>query len=331
MGSHEQAMAAAQRGLAFAMTGGDVVQQALANLRLGRVYFGQDDYRRAIDYLKQAVAFFDGVRGRERFGFPNLPSVISRTWLAWCHTELGTFAEGKTLGEEGLQIAEAVAHPGSLMVACQGLGLLALRQGDLPRALPLLERAVGICHEADLPAYFPQMAATLGAAYTLAKRVVDAVLLLTQAIEQTIARAIVDEQVSCSLSLGEAHMLAGRLEEAHTLAERALTLARAHQERGNEAYVLRLLGDIAAHRALPDVDQAAAHYRQALALADELGMRPLQAHCHRSLGTLYATAGQREQAHAALTTAIELYRAMDMTFWLPQTEAALAQKGHSHL
>ena len=54
-------------------------------------------------------------------------------------------------------------------------------------------------------------------------------------------------------------------------------------------------------------------------------MRPLQAHCHRGLGTLYATTGQREQARATLSTAIELYRAMDMTFWLPQAEAVLAQ------
>ena len=120
-------------------------------------------------------------------------------------------------------------------------------------------------------------------------------------------------------------MLAGRLEEAHTLAERALALARAHQERGHQAYALRLLGDIAAQREPPESEQAEAHYRQALALAEELGMRPLQAHCHRGLGTLYAKTGQREQARAALSAAIELYRAMDMTFWLPQAEAALAQ------
>ena len=75
----------------------------------------------------------------------------------------------------------------------------------------------------------------------------------------------------------------------------------------------------------PDLDRAATHYRQALALAEELCMRPLQAHCHLSLGTLYATTGQRQQARTALAMAIDLYRAMDMTFWLPQTEAALAQ------
>ena len=60
-------------------------------------------------------------------------------------------------------------------------------------------------------------------------------------------------------------------------------------------------------------------------LADELGMRPLQAHCHRGLGMLYATTGRQAQARAALSTAMEMYRAMEMTFWLPETEAALAQ------
>ena len=135
-----------------------------------------------------------------------------------------------------------------------GVGLLSLRQGDLPRALPLLERAVGICQDADLPAYFPRMAAALGAAYTLGGRIADAVPLLTQAMEQATAMARVVSQVLCSLPLGEAHLLAGCLEEAHALAERALALARAYQERGNQAYALRLLGEIAARREPPEGD-----------------------------------------------------------------------------
>jgi tetratricopeptide (TPR) repeat protein len=232
------------------------------------------------------------------------------------------FAAGRAFGDEGVQIAETVAHPASLMVASWGSGLLSLRQGDLTRALPRLERAMGICQDMDLPSWFPWMAAALGAAYALGGRVANAVPLLTQATAQAIA---IDNVNNCSLSLGEAHLLAGALEEAQTLAERILTLTRKHQERGTEAYVLRLLGDIAVRREPPQVEQAEAHYRQALTLADELGMRPLQAHCHRSLGTLYAATGQREQARTALSTAIEMYRDMDMQFWLPQTEAALAQ------
>jgi Flp pilus assembly protein TadD len=88
---------------------------------------------------------------------------------------------------------------------------------------------------------------------------------------------------------------------------------------------MRLLGEIAAQRRPPEMEQAETHYRQALALAEELGMRPLQAHCHRGLGTLYSRVGRALQARAALGTAIALYRAMEMTFWLPQAEAALGR------
>ena len=169
------------------------------------------------------------------------------------------------------------------------------------------------------------MAAALGAAYTLSGRIADAVPLLTQAMEQTTATEMADFQALCRLPLGEAQLLAGRLEEAHALAERALALAREHQERGHQAYALRLLGEIAARREPPESAQAEAHYQQALALANELGMRPLQAHCHLGLGTLYATTASQSRPMPRLSTAIELYRAMEMTFWLPQAEAALAQ------
>jgi len=111
-------------------------------------------------------------------------------------------------------------------------------------------------------------------------------------------------------------MLAGRLQEAHALAEPALALARQHQERGNEAYALRLLGEIAARREPPEAEPAETFYHQALALADELGMRPLVAHCHFGLGKFYRRTGKREQALEHLTTATTMYREMGMTYWL---------------
>jgi len=113
--------------------------------------------------------------------------------------------------------------------------------------------------------------------------------------------------------------------EAVQLARRALDLARAHKERGNEAWALRLLGEITAHQDPQELETAEAHYRQALALADELGMRPLVAHCYLGLGTLHSRLGLVDQARTDLTAAIALYRAMDMTFWLPQAEVVLAQ------
>ena len=327
MGAHDQAIAAGQRALALATAKGEVALQAVANYFLGFVYWLQGDYHRAIDCLRQTVASIEVARRHERFGLPHLPAVLSRATLATCYAELGIFAEGISYGEEGRRIAEEVAHdhPGSLMVASWGVGLLTLRQGDLPRALPQLERAMGICQDIAFPNWLPWIATALGTAYTLSGRVADAVPLLTQAMEQSIATARVGYQALCSFSLGEAQMLAGPLEEAQALAERALTHAYEHQERGHQAYALRLLGEIAARHAPPEAVQAEAHYQQALALAEELGMRPLVAHCHHGLGRLYGQTGRGAQAHAALSAAIELYRAMDMTFWLPQAEAALAE------
>jgi class 3 adenylate cyclase/tetratricopeptide (TPR) repeat protein len=324
-GAYAQSIAAAQRALTLAMADADVVLQALANQFLGATYWAQGDYRQAIDCLGQTAMSLSGAQRHERFGQAILPSVQCRAFLAACYAELGQFTEGSALGEEGLQIAETVAHPSSLMWAYYGIGLLSLRKGDLRQALTRLERAMGICQEASISIFFPRMAAALGAAYTLAGHLVDAVLLLTQAMEQTTTVEMVGFQTLCSLPLGEAHLLAGRLQEAHALAEQALTLACAYQERGNEAYALRLLGDVAVHRAPADVDVAATHYRQALALAEELGMRPLVAHCHHGLGRLFVHTDRTAQARPALALALDLYRAMDMTFWLPQVQAALTQ------
>ena len=312
-------------GLALATASGDTRTPIRANTFLGLVYCIQGDYRQAMAACRQAIAALEGERRHARFGQTVLPVVQSRAYLSFCLAEVGAFAEGRAVGEEGRRIAEAVTHPVSLVFAYRGVGQLYLRQGDLHQALPALERAVDMCEEADLPFYFSLLAPDLGAAYMRCGRVDEAVRLLERVREQITSSGRIGGQARLLATLGEAYLRAGRLEEASPLASRALALVRTHQERGYEPYALRLLGDIATHRNPPEVEEAEASYRQALALADELGMRPLQAHCHRGLGTLYATTGQRAQAHAELSAAIEMYRDMAMTFWLPETEAALAQ------
>jgi tetratricopeptide (TPR) repeat protein len=165
------------------------------------------------------------------------------------------------------------------------------------------------------------VSSTLGYAYVLVGRVSEALPLLEQSASTE--ATLISGRVRVWLS--EAYLRLGRLDEALAGSVRGLELCRAHGQQGEQAWALRLLGEIHAHRHRSEAELAEARYREALALAEVLGMCPLQAHCHLGLGTLYAATGQREQAHIALSTAIEMYRAMDMTFWLPQAEAALAQ------
>ena len=155
------------------------------------------------------------------------------------------------------------------------------------------ERAFALHQVAQLPAFFLWVAADLGAAYVLSGRIAEALPLLEQAVEQATSMRLLADHTPLVAHLSEAYLLAGRLAEARQLTGQALELSRERKERGNEACILRLLGKIATHGESPDVEKAETHYRQALALAEELSMRPLQAHCHLGLGTLYARTGQR--------------------------------------
>jgi tetratricopeptide (TPR) repeat protein len=326
-GDPERALACGQRVHALAVTCGDTALQISVHIVQGLAYHAMGAYGPAKDCLRQVVASLQGEQRRERLGTSALTSVVAGTFLVGCHAHCGEFAEGRALGEEAVRIAEEADHPFSLTAAYWILGVLFFSQGDLQQAIPVLERGLDLCQTRDIAYQFPRISSTLGAAYTLAGRTTEALPLLEQALERAAAQGFMEDQARRVAWLSEALLLAGRPTEARALAKRALELSQVHGERGNQAWVRRLLGEIHARQEPPEVELAKAHYRQALALADELGMRPLQAHCHLGLGTLYLKSGRQDPACTELSAAIELYRAMAMTFWLPQAKAALAGVG----
>jgi hypothetical protein len=152
----------------------------------------------------------------------------------------------------------------------------------------------------------------------LSGRAAEGLALLSEAQES-------DEQWQTLIvaHMGETCLLADRLEDAIAFAERGLTFARERGQRGYEAHTLRLLGAITSARYPVDAEASEGHYRQAMALADERGMRPLMAHCHLGLGRLYHRTDKREQAQEHLATATTMYREMGMTYWLEKAEAEL--------
>jgi tetratricopeptide (TPR) repeat protein len=324
VGEYDRAVASGLRALALATDLGDVALQVMIHEYLGLLYFPLGHYTQALGFLKHNVAVLTGTLVHERFGLAGLPSVVSRSYLTRCLAEVGAFAEGIIIGHEAVQIAEAADHPYSRIAAYSGVGLLSLWRGDLRQAIAMLERGLDLCQVANIPIWFATVAAGLGYAYALAGRSVEALRLLEQLGEQYSSTRAYPFWMT---HLSEAYLLAGRLDDACTLAGQALERHRKSKERGNEAWALRLLGEAYACHESPVVEAAETHYRQALTLAEELGMRPLVAHCHLGLGTLYAKAGRQEQARAELSVAVELYRTMDMTFWLPRAEAALAGGG----
>jgi tetratricopeptide (TPR) repeat protein len=318
--AYGQAVALAHRALALAVTIADDDLHAWAALRLGQVFYFQGDYQGACDGLREAITCSAGAEDTEESTF--LPA-HARSWLVYCLAQRGKFGEGLALGTEAAQFAEAGNFPTSLCATYASCGYLTLLQGDLPHAMVFLERGIDLCHRWHNLDWFPECVTSLSLVYALAGRVADACSLVEQASAQDATMAAGYKAIWLN-KLGQSFLLVGRLAEAKAQAKRALRLSHERRERGFQAWSLWLLGDIAMHGAPLEIEQAETHYHQALALANELGMRPLQAHCHRGLGTLYRQTGQPEQARAELITAMEMYRDMEMTFWLPETEAALA-------
>ncbi len=325
LGQHDRALDAARRGLALAEGTAALDVQAESNFRLGQIHYLLGDFPRAIGFLEQNVRLLTGERAWEHFtGVATFPAASARTFLAYCLVQQGAFARAITENAEAVRLAEAIGHAFTRAGAWFGVGSLDLVKGNFEQAVPALERSRAIAEAGQVVTMAAYSGAALSTALARLGRVELALALLDEAARRDdFTRSMVMQAVAL-LFRGETHLVVGQLDAARAIAHSVHECSRRQGEQGHEAWSLRLLAEITAAADPPETDQAEGYYRQALTLADELGMRPLVAHCHLGLGTLYLKVGRAEQARAELASAIELYRAMEMTFWLAKAEAAMA-------
>jgi tetratricopeptide (TPR) repeat protein len=315
-GRSAEARTAAQRAQAIGETLGDVPLEVGGNHYVGGICLTSGDYPQAEASLRKVVQLLEGDRGHDRCGLAGFPAAMARGELAMALAERGVFEEGIAHGQEGIRIAEVLDHPFSWVVASWGPAYLYRIRGEFPHAVRLLERALALCREWDLLQPLWITSGFLASGYALSGRVAEGLSLVDEGL-----RAPAHWQALIITHLGEAYLLADRLDDALASAGRALTLALERGQRGYEAWALHLLGEIASHRVPQDVEPAEDHYRQAMGLAEELGMRPLIARCYLGLGQLHQRGGRAEQAQTHLTTARTMFREMDMRFWLERAEA----------
>ena len=234
-------------------------------------YYAIGDFGRAAELLRRNVEAAD----RES-GTPSTDVRIeSRAWLARTLSALGAFAEGQRHGEEALRLATLEGRGDTPIIAHISLGLLYLPQGDLEHAIRVLDQSLALCRASGNRNTSQPIAAALGYASALQGRLAEGRVLLEEAISESIRTGALLGHAYQVAWLSEVCRLAGRGEEAWQHARQALDLARQQKARGDEALALHQLGVVQAHADPPDVAPAEAHYRQALALAEELGMRPL--------------------------------------------------------
>ena len=324
MGDLDGAMVAGQQAFELAAALGDSALQGQASLNLGQVYAAIGDFGRAAELLRRNVEAADRESDRPSTDV----RIESRAWLARTLSELGAFAEGRRHGEEALRLATLAGRGATPIIAHGCLGYLYLAQGDLEHAIRVYGPGPGPLSCLRLPGWL--FATDRGG---------PGLCLCAPGAPRGGARA------------------AGGGDQRKSPHGRAATRSVPSGSPGSARSVVwrdaaRRPGNTRARRSTwPGSSRNAGTRRwrcTSLALSMPTPTPPMPRRpkpttsrpwpwprswaCARSWPTatsawapLYATTGQREQAHAALTTAIELYRAMDMTFWLPQAEAALAQ------
>jgi DNA-binding SARP family transcriptional activator len=316
-GEIDAATEVGRRALTIATGLGDVSLEVEARHRLGQVYTATGDYGQAAEFFTRNL---DARRDP-----PTSLDQGSAAWFTIPLGDLGRFAEGLALGEEMVRHASESNRPYSLVRAFVCLGMLRTHKGDLRHSIALLERALDVSQTWSIVDWSADAMAHLGRAYQLAGRLDRALPVLEQAVVITETTGNKFAYPWYLAWLSEGYLEAGRLAQARERAQRAVDVSRKIKARGAEAQALHSLAASASHQDPLNAETAECHYREAMALATELGMRPLVAHCHLGLGKLYRRTGKREQAQEHLTTATTMYREMGMTYWVEQAEKEMGE------
>ena len=321
---HRRGVETGEQAISIADELGDLPMRITATDAVAQSYHEMGRLPRAIELLRANIAALERTTpGHGIPGYHQAPIVGSRNVLAWCLSWQGDFREAIERAEEAVSIAEAAGLRLSIAGAHTSSGLVFTLKGDAPRAVAAIERGIEIQKSLDRRLH-PFNWAFLGHAKAQAGRHEEAVIDLERSLEGAAAINFMPCTSLWTGWLAGAYLQAGRLDEALRTAERAVQMGRDHHERGFEGMALRQLGDVVAASENPDVAYAEDLYHQALAIGEELGMRPLQAHTHLSLGKVYRRAGRPHDARAELNVAIDLYLSMEMTHWVPEAEAELA-------
>jgi tetratricopeptide (TPR) repeat protein len=320
LGELDEALVTGTRALEIAGRLADLRLRLVTTSYLEQAHYLRGEYERVIGLAPDNLAALPADWVHEYFvGVSTPTSVFDRSWLAVSLAHLGRFAEAAEYAAEAVRLAETTNRAFSVGVAYRAAVTLRLLKGDWAMARSLLEHGIAVARAGHVVFNLPGAVASSAWALAQLDEASEALNRLgegEQLLDHQATRGIVDHHGWSYHSLGRACLRLGRLAEAQRLGERALQ-SSPHQP-GYAAHAHHLLGDIATDPDRFDVESGEAHYRKALALAEPRGMRPLVAHCHLGLSKLYRLTDKREQAQEHVTTAVTMYREMDMQYWLEQ-------------
>jgi len=323
----DEALATGTRALEIAQRLGDLRLRVVTTSYLVQAHYYRGDYNRVVALASENLAALPADWAHEYFGMAVPASVFSRAWLIMSLAELGRFAEAAEHEAVTIRLADSTQHAHTTGWAYFAASMGHLLKADWRKAHSLIEHWINMPRVATVTVPW----AVASSAWALAQigELSEALGRLREAeklLEDQAAREIGQHRSWAYSALSRTCLLLGELDEASRLGRRSLEASQ--RLPGFAAHALHLLGDIALHPDRFEAESGSAHYRQALATAELHGMRPLVAQCHLGLGQLCRRTGKPEHAREHFTMAADLFREMDMPFWLDHGETDLRHSGH---
>jgi tetratricopeptide (TPR) repeat protein len=315
---HKEAIQLGEEGLRLAEAAGDFSVQMTTRFHLGIPLLFTGEYERQVALHREVAERLSGSAALERHGLSSVPSITTRGFLAWGLVELGEFEEAEMWTRQGIRLAEQVKNDFSMAWILTLSGLAFLRKGELNPALKLLRKANTLVRETDLQSMYSFVIGCLGDAYLLSDRPDDALPILEEAVRPQNLNSSIIPSIFPITILSEAYRLNGKVSEALRTAAESLRIFDQSQERCFGAWALYVMAKIQSEQNSGQMEETKHTYHQVIKLAEELKMRPLLAHCRMERGQFYSKIGENE-----LLKALDLYRSLNMGYWLPKTEALL--------
>ena len=336
LGRTQEALALARRGLSIANSHDDPLLRISSHFFMGQTQNRIGAFREAIknfesDFGLSTDRLIELATGQSTTGGTldaksALTSLMfTKAECSFVFVELGEFNNAISRAKEVQQLAQSVGLVYFHALAEMACGAAHVCQGETSVAIPFLERSLRLGDDADFPGAVIHAAWALGHAYNLSERGPEAVVLLERAWGLAESGGFLHFGAICLMNLADAYSLTGQDARARETIERALAVVRDAGYRALEARALHFLAKILGQG--PETAAAQQAYQDAIAIALELGMRPLIAHCHLGMGKLDQRRGHHSEARAGISEATELYREMDMHFFLKQAESGLQAIG----
>ena len=265
-GNSEQAVITGKQALNHTFGPKNIESNIVAHNWLGVAYYNLGQFEPSIDELETALSLITEERKYDLLGTPGIVSVNCKAWLIRGLAQIGKFREALQHGEQAIRTATEREHPLSTVFAYYAVGAVAVIKGDFDQAIAALEHGLKICEAAEIPVQRPLVISGLAAAYAFVGRFDEALRLL----ESTAGRSVWmtgagSRRVPLGKAMGmvwevETYMLAGNHSEAETLALRFLEVSSQSKDRGCEAWLRCLLGDLLARFQPSNSMQAEASY-----------------------------------------------------------------------